>query len=470
MAESVVVIKKLLQTQTGDHREIIIHMSKLVDSITVPAARAAILWVLGEYSSRVPKIAPDVLRKMAKTFPSEDPEVKMQILNLALKLCITNPEQTRLLSQYVFNLAKYDQNYDIRDRARFMRAFIFPTAGQEDNFLIKEAKRIFLATKPAPIIESKFKDREVFQLGSLSHFLNSKTSGYRDLPEFPNVAPDPSVRNVEPPKAAVNPWAPTSTTDKKKSKNKKKEQESFYTSDSEESSSDDESDTSSSDEDDSESSSSLESEVEVPKQTNGPKKTKPKESSSEEEDTDSSSESSSEEEDHNKPSQPPTKNLDLLLDLDVQGSAPVLAPVIGTLEAKAIPGTEDIEEATAIFVPTKPRELLNKMTTGGLQLSYRYTRSPYLYSAKMANLELTITNLGDDDISDVKIGAKHLPPGLAVHEFPAVSCICVKANAIVNLGVDFNDTMQSAKFDIIASGRCFTVRFSVLIHEAGSCP
>jgi hypothetical protein len=36
--------------------------------------------------------------------------VKLQIINLAAKLCITNPKQTKLLCQYVFNLAKYDQN------------------------------------------------------------------------------------------------------------------------------------------------------------------------------------------------------------------------------------------------------------------------------------------------------------------------------------------------------------------------
>lgn len=58
VAESVVVIKKLLQTQAGDHKDIIVHMAKLVDSIKVAEARAAILWVIGEYSDRVPKIAP----------------------------------------------------------------------------------------------------------------------------------------------------------------------------------------------------------------------------------------------------------------------------------------------------------------------------------------------------------------------------------------------------------------------------
>jgi len=83
--------------------------------------------------------------------------VKLQILNLAVKLYLTNPKQTKLLCQYVFSLARYDQNYDIRDRARFLRQFIFPSAGVENSKLAKHAKKIFLATKPAPVLESKFK-------------------------------------------------------------------------------------------------------------------------------------------------------------------------------------------------------------------------------------------------------------------------------------------------------------------------
>lgn len=71
VAESVVVIKKLLQTQPSQHQEIITQMARLMDHITVPQARASILWLLGEYSERVPKIAPDVLRSLAKTFTNE---------------------------------------------------------------------------------------------------------------------------------------------------------------------------------------------------------------------------------------------------------------------------------------------------------------------------------------------------------------------------------------------------------------
>jgi AP-3 complex subunit beta len=53
---------------------------------------------------------------MAKTFINEEVMVKLQILNLAAKLCLVNPKQTKLLAQYVLSLAKYDQNYDVRDQ------------------------------------------------------------------------------------------------------------------------------------------------------------------------------------------------------------------------------------------------------------------------------------------------------------------------------------------------------------------
>ncbi|XP_055078233.1 AP-3 complex subunit beta-2 isoform X3 [Periophthalmus magnuspinnatus] len=218
VAESVVVIKKLLQMQPEKHSDIIKHMAKLIDNIQVPMARASILWLIGEYCEHVPKIAPDVLRKMAKSFTNEEDIVKLQILNLAAKLYLTNSKQTKLLTQYVLNLAKYDQNYDIRDRARFIRQLIVPT--EKSGALSKYAKKLFLALKPAPVLESPFKDRDHFQLGSLSHLLNAKAGGYQELPDWPESAPDPSVRNVEVPE-----WSKCSAREKRK---EKKVEKPFY--------------------------------------------------------------------------------------------------------------------------------------------------------------------------------------------------------------------------------------------------
>ncbi|XP_029300320.1 AP-3 complex subunit beta-1 isoform X2 [Cottoperca gobio] len=226
VAESVVVIKKLLQTQPTQHSEIIKHMAKIFDNITVSMARASILWLMGEYCERVPKIAPDVLRKMAKTFTAEEDIVKLQTVNLAAKLYLTNSKQTKLLTQYILNLGKYDQSYDIRDRTRFIRQLIVPNG--KSGALNKYARRILLAPKPAPVLQSSFKDRDRFQLGTLSHSLNIKATGYQELSDWPAVAPDQSVRTVE----VIEPvqeWAPVVGKSKKsKSDNK------FYSDDEEE--------------------------------------------------------------------------------------------------------------------------------------------------------------------------------------------------------------------------------------------
>ncbi|CDQ87099.1 unnamed protein product [Oncorhynchus mykiss] len=224
VAESVVVIRKLLQIQPTQHSDIIKHMAQLFDNITVPMARASILWLMGEYCERVPKIAPDVLRKMAKSFTSEEDIVKLQTVNLAAKLYLTNSKQTKLLTQYILNLGKYDQNYDIRDRTRFIRQLIVPN--DKNGALSKYAHRILLAPKPAPVLESAYKDRDRYQLGTLSHTINTKASGYLELSDWPAVAPDQSVRNVE----VIEPvkeWAP-SLGKTGKSKPAKSSDDKFY--------------------------------------------------------------------------------------------------------------------------------------------------------------------------------------------------------------------------------------------------
>ncbi|CAH8558810.1 unnamed protein product [Schistosoma turkestanicum] len=230
MGECVIVLRKLLQMKTTDHKEIITHIAQLADTMTIPTALASILWLLGEFSHRVPKIAPDILRKMAKSFAQQETIVKFQIINLAAKLCIVNPRQTLILTQYIFNLAKYDTNYDLRDKARFLRGLLFPqiitnpnligddsssAPGVQKNalksnntnhninssstFLSKNIRKICLAAKPAPVIKSQFEGRSSFRLGTLSHILQHRVPGYRDLTDWPIIPPDPWSRVIATP-------------------------------------------------------------------------------------------------------------------------------------------------------------------------------------------------------------------------------------------------------------------------------
>lgn len=137
-------------------------------------ARASIFWLVGQYAQNLEKVAPDVLRNSAKSFINEDDIVKLQIINLGAKLYSLNPSDQvlNLLFQYVLNLARYDLNYDIRDRARLLRGLILKNEQKDvtsdngeigevqssdsikSNILKENLKQILLCEKEAPSEES----------------------------------------------------------------------------------------------------------------------------------------------------------------------------------------------------------------------------------------------------------------------------------------------------------------------------
>lgn len=527
VAESVVVIKKLLQTQPAHHGEIIKHMAKLLDNITVPVARASILWLIGEYCERVPKIAPDVLRKTAKSFTNEDDLVKLQILNLGAKLYLTNSKQTKLLTQYVLNLGKYDQSYDIRDRTRFIRQLIVPN--EKSGALSKYAKKIFLAQKPAPLLESPFKDRDHFQLGTLSHTLNSRATGYLELSDWPEVAPDPAVRNVEVAESAKEWTAILSKTKKEKptekfySESEEEEEDSASTSATESESgseSEKEHKEESSSNESSESSSSTgvssdsESEESTEKKTSGAAeesdsediKKKAKEisksrstfsssdtesSSSEESSSNSKSESDSNNDSDTEKSRnatsskkgektvqgrkAPNKQDVFLLDLDdfypvttpvAVPAAAILSPSLtADLEGLSLSGSPVIDVTTQVFVPTKMHEMLHRMTGKGLSAHYQFSRQPCIFGDRMVSVQVTLTNTSDQKIENIHIGEKKLPPGMRMHEFNPIECLEPERSVTVSMGIDFCDSTQTASFQLCTKDDHFNVNIQPPVGE-----
>ncbi|KAJ8249298.1 hypothetical protein GJAV_G00233300 [Gymnothorax javanicus] len=498
VAESVVVIKKLLQMQPEQHSDIIKHMAKLTDNIQVPMARASILWLIGEYCEHVPKIAPDVLRKMAKSFTNEEDIVKLQIINLAAKLYLTNSKQTKLLTQYVLNLAKYDQNYDIRDRARFIRQLIVPT--DKSGVLSKYAKKLFLAMKPAPVLESPFKDRDHFQLGSLSHLLNAKAGGYQELPDWPEAAPDPSVRNVEVPE-----WTKCSSREKRKEKRVEKP---FYSDSGGESgpteSADSESDMGSESESGSESGSEesssesgseeseeeSESEKEQKKKKAGKSKAKKavqesadsEQSSGEErkpvkksKEPRSGSESESEEEESSSESSESESESEQESESDVDTKRKKkVTPVNNFLSSSLVTDLEGLSLSGTTLSPVtispsascvKTYELLHRITGEGLSVQYCFSRQPFSPDPHMVAVQIQFTNNTEAEAKSLSVGELKLQSGMRIKEFPEIEVLPPGETVSVVMGIDFCDSTQAANFQLCTHTRKFFVSIQPPVGE-----
>ncbi|KAK4641020.1 AP-3 complex subunit beta [Podospora bellae-mahoneyi] len=221
-AESLTVIRHLIQQDPSSHVATVVRLAKNLDSATDPQARATIIWLVGEFSglNGEDNIAADVLRILLKEFASESELAKRQIVLLAAKVYLhylnrkleaqkeaasgDNEAQTPpaapdqedddhpipKLWNYVTVLARYDTSYDLRDRTRLYKSLLQ---------VPQLATLMLLAPKPAPQAPSPSETRKGFTLGSAALVLAGGGTihglrGYEDLPEWVEKGQEPDAK------------------------------------------------------------------------------------------------------------------------------------------------------------------------------------------------------------------------------------------------------------------------------------
>ena len=224
-AESLTVIRHLIQQDPTMHVTTVIRLAKNLDSATDPQARATIIWLVGEFSglNGEDNIAPDVLRILLKDFASESELAKRQIVLLGAKVYLHHVNRQVEVSQegadgepgpppklledddhpiarlwsYILLLVRYDTSYDLRDRARLYKALLG---------VPQLATLMLLAPKPAPQAPSPSETRKGYTLGSAALVLVGGAGihglrGYEALPDWvqPGREPDPRLRETETP-------------------------------------------------------------------------------------------------------------------------------------------------------------------------------------------------------------------------------------------------------------------------------
>jgi AP-3 complex subunit beta len=162
----------------------------------------------------------------------------------------------------------------------------------------------------------------------------------------------------------------------------------------------------------------------------------------------------------------------LLLDLDeVAPSGNLMTPSLGgfltpmTPSAAASQISNKIELVASSFTSTKALELLNKVNGYGLGITYKYTRSPHLFSSTMVSIELQLTNHGNIELTDIQCGSKNLPNGLSMHDFAQITQLMPKQTLMSVLGIDFNDSSQAVNFEIKSSGGSSKVNIKAPMGE-----
>ena len=253
VAESLEVIRHLIQRNPDAHRTTVVRLAKHLDAATSPQARASIIWLVGEFAGLDPEnnIAADVLRILAKGFADEAEPAKLQIMLLAAKVYIHHltanppsppkvedaapsppalmdgfqddeggfrdahleappepqqqqqqqekekPHTIEALYNYILVLTRYDTSYDLRDRARVYRSLLStPSSTQLASLLL-------LAPKPVPHTPSPSETRKGFVLGSASLVIGDEGGvgglrGYEDVPRWvaDGEEPDASLRDA----------------------------------------------------------------------------------------------------------------------------------------------------------------------------------------------------------------------------------------------------------------------------------
>ncbi|KAJ1966989.1 AP-3 complex subunit beta [Dispira parvispora] len=230
VAQATVMLRVLVQrgaVATAHLEKLLINLLSLLTGNTAPLTRANIYWLIGEYGDKIPDYTQDALRMAARTFGTETTEVKLAVVAMAAKLAVLSGRlpMMAILIQYVFTLARYDLNYDVRDRARFLQQVSLPFLQQprDSPALLTDLPDQGTDTLQSPSEETVAWTRSLlfnqsqtsptmpsydllqltqlpaseFTLGSLSLVLDRPIEGYESLANWPEVQPPAVHRGTE---------------------------------------------------------------------------------------------------------------------------------------------------------------------------------------------------------------------------------------------------------------------------------
>ena len=97
--EAIIVLKDIFRKYPNRYESIIATLCEALDTLDEAEARASMIWIIGEYSSRIDN-ADELLESFLESFYDEPVEVQLQLLSATVKLFLAKPDQARASSPH----------------------------------------------------------------------------------------------------------------------------------------------------------------------------------------------------------------------------------------------------------------------------------------------------------------------------------------------------------------------------------
>lgn len=153
--EATVVIRNIFRKYPNKYESIIATLCENLDSLDEPEAKAAMVWIIGEYAGRIEN-SDELLEDFLDSFVDEPVEVQLALLTATVKLFIQRPTRGQELVPKVLKWATEEtDNPDLRDRG-----YMYWRLLSSD---MAAAKEIVMGEKPPITAESEKLDPQTLE-------------------------------------------------------------------------------------------------------------------------------------------------------------------------------------------------------------------------------------------------------------------------------------------------------------------
>jgi AP-2 complex subunit beta-1 len=197
--EATVVIRNIFRKYPNQYESIITTVIEKVDDLDEPEAKAAIIWIIGQYADRIDQ-SDELLKDYLSTFHDEPIEVQLALLTATVKLFILRPTKASALVPQVLKWCTEEtDDPDLRDRG-YMYWRLLSTDPAT-------AKKVVMGAKPPITAESEKLDQSTLEelclnVGTLATvylkpvhqvFRNARPRRLIESPALQKTKPDPNV-------------------------------------------------------------------------------------------------------------------------------------------------------------------------------------------------------------------------------------------------------------------------------------